>query len=131
MKKFINIGNNSNFQTIRPELNPVAIDEQIDVIHGTFLKYWIKIKNEGISRMNRNHIHLATGLPYDKGVISGIRHSADVFIYINLKLAISEGLQFYRSINQVILTPGDENGFIRPKYFLKVCDEKGQLLAKN
>lgn len=125
------MGINLGFQSINPELIQVSIDAQIQVIHGTFMKNWMKIKNVGISRMNRNHIHFSTGLPFDKSVTSGIRHSADVFIYINWKLAISEGLKFYRSINNVILSPGDENGFIGPKYFLKVSDKKGQVLDKN
>ena len=37
---------------------------------------------------------------------------------------IEDGLKFYRSENNVILSPGDENGFINPKYFLKVIDIK-------
>lgn len=112
-------------------MSAISIDEQIEVIHGTFLKYWINIKKEGISRMKRNHIHFSTGLPTDKSVISGIRPSVEVFFYINLKLALNEGLKFYRSLNNVVLSPGDENGFIRPKYFLKVCDKKGHILDKN
>lgn len=81
--------------------------------------------------MKRNHIHFSTALPSDKSVISGIRHDAQVFIYINLKLSILEGLQFYRSVNDVILSPGNENGFIIPKYFLKVCDNMGHMLNFN
>lgn len=78
--------------------------------------------------MKRNHIHFSTGLPSEKWVISGVRRNTEVFIYINLNLSMSEGLLFYRSANNVILSPGDENGFIKPKYFLKVCDIKGQVL---
>lgn len=81
--------------------------------------------------MNRNHIHFSTGLPNDKTVISGVRYNTEVFIYINWRLAMSEGLQFYRSLNNVVLCPGDENGFIKPKYFLIVCDNKGQVLNRT
>ena len=35
---------------------------------------------------------------------------------------VSGGLLFYRSANNVILCPGDENGFISTKYFEKVYD---------
>jgi 2'-phosphotransferase len=48
----------------RPEEVPVAL-------HGTYLKYWDSIKHQGLSRMKRNHIHLAPGEPGESGVISG------------------------------------------------------------
>lgn len=108
-------------------MTTILSDEQLCVIHGTYLKNWSSIRKDGLSRIKRNHIHFSSGLPDDKSVISGIRHNAEVFIYINLKLAILDGLKFYKSVNNVILSPGDENGFIRPKYFLKVCNNKGQI----
>lgn len=127
----VHLKNKLFFQSINAELKLISIDEQIEVIHGTFYKNWIKIKSEGLSRINRNHIHFSTGLPSDKTVISGVRHNAELFIFINWRVAMSEGLKFYRSVNNVILSPGDENGFIKPKYFLKVCDIKGQILTRN
>uniref|UniRef100_A0A6P7FKW0 tRNA 2'-phosphotransferase 1 n=1 Tax=Diabrotica virgifera virgifera TaxID=50390 RepID=A0A6P7FKW0_DIAVI len=111
------------FQVVdNSNLTPLNGDENIDVIHGTFYKNWESIKIEGISRANRNHIHFALGLPSDKSVISGVRQNCQVFIYINLKLATSDNLKFYRSANGVVLSPGNENGFILPKYFIKVLD---------
>lgn len=121
----------SCLQNVDVELKPVALDEEIEVIHGTSFKNWEKIKTEGLSRMKRNHIHFATGRPTDRNVISGVRNNAQIFIYINLWLAISEGLKFYRSINNVILSTGDENGIIKPKYFFKVCGNKGNILNLN
>jgi hypothetical protein len=35
---------------------------------------------------------------------------------------ILDGIKFYRSENNVILSPGDSEGFIKPKYFVKVVD---------
>lgn len=107
---------------------PILDNEQIDVIHGTYFKNWGAIKQNGLSRMKRNHIHFSEGLPDDKSVISGMRQNIEILIYINLKLAILQGLKFYKSVNKVILSSGDANGFIRPKYFLKVCDNKGQIV---
>lgn len=72
--------------------------------------------------MNRNHIHFAKGLPADGSVISGMRTNCQVYIYINLELALAEGIKFYRSANEVLLSPGNEKGIILPKYFLKVLD---------
>lgn len=75
--------------------------------------------------MKRNHIHFAKGLPSDKTVLSGIRKDCQIFIYIDLAKALREGIKFFKSSNEVILSPGDENGVIDPKYFLKVINSKG------
>ena len=42
------------------------------VVHGTYNKSWSIIKNDGLSKMGRNHIHFASGRFDDKTVISGI-----------------------------------------------------------
>lgn len=54
--------------------------------------------------MSRNHIHFAPGLPQEDGVISGMRKSCDVYIYIDMVQAIKDGIDFYISSNNVILT---------------------------
>ena len=67
-----------------------------------------------------------------------MRASCQVLIYINLKKALEgmtlivvinyvgvyvlDGLNFYRSSNNVILCAGDENGFIDSQYFERVCE---------
>lgn len=68
-------------QEIQQDVSPV--------IHGTSAKAWESIKEQGLSKMNRNHIHFAVGLPSDKGVISGMRNSSQVYIYINVSKARS------------------------------------------
>lgn len=105
------------------ELETILPHQLENVIHGTYYKCWGIIKNIGLSRMNRVHIHFANGLPNDN-VISGMRKDVEIVIYINVNKAIEANLKFYRSPNGVILSPGDINGIIHPKYFLKVCDIK-------
>lgn len=107
------------------ELIPVnAYTPEINqIIHGTYYKNWLKIKYEGLSRMNRLHIHFTTELS-NKQVISGMRSDAQVYIYIDLTKAIEAGINFFKSSNNVILSPGNLNGFIEPLYFLKVIDAK-------
>lgn len=75
----------------------------------------ISSEKEGLSRMNRNHIHLAQGVPGD-AVISGMRNSAQVLIYINLPLALASGLKFFISANGVVLCEGP----ISPQFFSRV-----------
>lgn len=87
--------------------------------------------------MLRNHIHIAQGLAGDT-VISGtlftspqlqwqntnlntgMRNSADIFIYIDLQKALDAGYKFQLSANGVILTSGNENGFLPPEFFSRV-----------
>jgi 2'-phosphotransferase len=97
------------------------------VIHGTRLQAWEHIKTKGLSTMNRNHVHFAIGLPGDSNVRSGVRKSSQVFIYIDVHKAMQDGIAFYRSKNDVILSDG-KDGIIEPKYFEKVIDTQGTSL---
>lgn len=69
--------------------------------------------------MNRNHIHLAPGLPEESQVISGMRSNCNVFIFIDGDLAMKDGIEFFKSANNVILTKG-MNGLLPLKYFKTV-----------
>ncbi|XP_018570411.1 tRNA 2'-phosphotransferase 1 [Anoplophora glabripennis] len=111
-----------------PDLVPILEANGTEAIHGTYNKNWHAIKKQGLKCMGRNHIHFATGLPDDRAVVSGMRKTAEVFIYINLPLALSDGIKFFKSTNGVILSSGNDKGIIDPKYFLKVCDSNGKFL---
>eukprot|EP00941_MAST-03F_sp_MAST-3F-sp1_P005370 g5370.t1 len=89
-------------------------------IHGTNSNAWKIIKSSGLSRMKRNHIHMAAGEPGTNGVISGMRRSCDVIIHIDVDAAMKDGISFYLSENNVILSPGP----IPPQFFSKVIHRK-------
>ncbi|CAC5418578.1 TRPT1 [Mytilus coruscus] len=102
------------------ELKPLLSANEVSmVIHGTYYASWEKIKHTGLSRMGRNHIHFAAGEPGENGVISGMRQSCEVMIFINLETALADGFKFFRSANNVILCAGNEDGVIPPKYFVE------------
>ncbi|KAI0947015.1 hypothetical protein AcV7_009567 [Taiwanofungus camphoratus] len=88
-------------------------------VHGTTLRAWELIREQGLSKMKRNHIHLAQGVP-GSGVISGMRNSSQILIYINVQKALDAGIKFYISANGVVLTEGDEHGHLSPQFFAKV-----------
>jgi 2'-phosphotransferase len=84
--------------------------------HGTYGVNIPFIMKDGLSRMSRKHIHIAAS----EDAKSGKRASCNRKIYINMALAMENGIKFYRSSNNVILTPGDDNGMLLSKYFLYI-----------
>merc|ERR1719221_1618110 len=96
-------------------VDPTQVSE---CVHGTYRVHWPFIKTQGLSKVARNHIHLANGLPED-GKIRGMRSTAELFVHVDIKKAMEDGVVFYRSKKEVILTQGFD-GWLPPKYFSKV-----------
>lgn len=127
------------------------IDFPKEIIHGTFKKNLeLILKSGGLSKMKRNHIHFTSGLPEwlielrrkprpslnsddniiqeedVEKIISGMRKTCNVLIYLDIeKLKNLNEIKIFKSENGVILSPGDENGFINKKYFKKITDQYG------
>lgn len=53
-----------------------------------------------------------------------MRSSCDIYIEIDMLLAVKDGIEFYLSKNNVILTRG-VNGVLHPRYFKKVVKRNG------
>ena len=49
-----------------------------------------------------------------------MRSSSEVLIYIDVAKAMAAGHKFFRSANGVVLSEGDDNGFIPPEYFARI-----------
>lgn len=64
------------------------------------------------------HIHFSTGYQ-DDTVISGMRKTCEIFIEIDMKKAMDDGIKFYKSNNGVILSKGINN-VLEKKYFKKI-----------
>jgi 2'-phosphotransferase len=58
-------------------------------------------------------------------VISGMRASSSVLIYIDLAAALDAGLKFWKSDNGVVLSEGDERGLVGSQFFKQVEERKG------
>jgi 2'-phosphotransferase len=85
-------------------------------IHGTTVgNYNLIDKSGGLSKMTR-HIHMIPCLPTDASVISGLKKNCKVLIHINMTKAMADGIKFYLSSNNVVLSDGI-NGIIDKKYF--------------
>jgi len=110
-------------------LTPISPEELAaleTIVHGTYRHSWLKhIQHEGLSRMKRNHIHFASGLPDgNEEVISGMRRTSEIYVFVDGGLCARDGIRFFRSDNGVILTAGLEGGMLPPLYFSKVLDAK-------
>eukprot|EP01071_Lankesteria_metandrocarpae_P006201 Lankesteria_metandrocarpae@DN4273_c1_g1_i1.p1 len=99
-------------------------------LHGTFYRCWGSISKTGLRRMQRNAIHFAAGLPGDEDVLSGMRKTAEIIIYLDVAFAMQDGITFYRSENNVILSSGVD-GVIQPKYFMRVVDARTNRFISN
>ncbi|ETW79252.1 hypothetical protein HETIRDRAFT_242589, partial [Heterobasidion irregulare TC 32-1] len=106
--------------TTSPRMSPITSPTDVPMaVHGTTRKAWQSISRQGLSRMSRNHIHLAQGIPGD-GIISGMRASAQILIHIDLPKALAAGIPFSLSDNGVVLSAGDARGFLHPAFFSRV-----------
>lgn len=105
-------------------LTEVTDPTEIQVcIHGTYKSALASILEHGLNRMKRNHIHMASGLPGEGGVISGMRSSCQVIIYIDVAKAMEAGVRFFKSSNGVILTQGlNDSGVLPPEFIQEVVE---------
>ncbi|KAJ7459882.1 KptA family-domain-containing protein [Mycena latifolia] len=114
-----------SMKAVKLDLQPITAVSDIPTglaVHGTTKEAWESISTQGLSKMTRNHIHLAQGVAGD--VISGVRGSSQVFIFIDVQRALDAGIKFFLSNNGVILTEGDERGILGPQFFSRVETSK-------
>jgi len=62
------------------------------IFHETYIKYLPKILNEGLSRMERNHVHLCKQI---EGTWIRKKKPANIVIYINVQAARHDRLKFF------------------------------------
>ncbi|TFY72455.1 hypothetical protein EVG20_g542 [Dentipellis fragilis] len=125
---WIRANHGHSMEAVKIDLKPILSASDIPMaVHGTNKKAWSSISKQGLSKMTRNHIHLAQGVP-GNGVISGMRNSASVLIYIDVQKALDAGILFFLSDNGVVLTEGDSRGFLSPEFFSRVENRYGKPL---
>jgi len=86
--------------------------------HGTYLDAWKQIKVDGLKTMSRKHIHFACHAPAVGEVISGMRTTSEVLIFLDLDKFFAAGMKLFRSHNGVFLSSGHE-GVIPPALFAR------------
>lgn len=122
-------------------LKPITVEHAPEsAVHGTSHSAWLLIAaSGGLKPMGRNHVHFASGLPAgfksiaedgkaddETPVISGMRKSSTILMFLDLKKAMEAGVDFWLSDNGVILSGGNAEGLIPLEYFKRVEDRTGE-----
>lgn len=53
-------------------------------------------------------------------VISGMRASATVLVWVDVRRSLAAGMRWWRSANGVVLTEGDHDGVVRLEWVCRV-----------
>lgn len=81
------------------------------LIHGTAERFIASIKQQGLTKQNRHHVHLSESSEVAEAV--GSRYGKPVLLEINTKEMLDEGFKFYRSSNNVWLVESVPARFIQ------------------
>jgi len=87
------------------------------IVHETYNKYLPKILTEGLSRIDRNHVHLCKQIG---GTWIIRKKRANIAIYIDVQEARQNGLKFFYAPNEVIMCSGNRSGNIPIKYLKEI-----------
>lgn len=90
-----------------------------EVVHGTYLRHWPLIRQQGLKVGHRNHVHFALRLGMDGEVVSGARADIEVAIYLDVRALISAGIPLFESSNGVFLSPGAK-GAVPASFFRRI-----------
>jgi putative RNA 2'-phosphotransferase len=87
----------------------IKVDLDIEVVippdflyHGTVDKFLEPIKNEGLQKMSRQHVHLSQDR--ETAIKVGSRRGKPIILIVNSKQMQEDGFKFYLSENKVWLT---------------------------
>jgi len=105
-----------------PEMIMTKYQEEVTgnqryIEHETYIKSLPQILLQGLSRMERNHIHLCKQIG---GTWIRRKKRTNIVIYIDVQTARKDDLKFYSAPNDVIMCSGDVNGYIPIKYFKEI-----------
>ena len=69
---------------------------------------------------------MATGLPGDGEVKSGVRNDCEVAVWVDVERGVAEGVPFFVSANGVVLSPGEgDSGTVPARLFLRAHRIRG------
>jgi 2'-phosphotransferase len=90
--------------------------------HGTYEQHLDSILQLGLLAGGRQNVHFSVGNPGET-VTSGMRQNCEIAVYVDLPRAARDGVPFYRSQNNVLLSDGI-NGAVPPQYIERIVHIK-------
>ncbi|KAI9915657.1 hypothetical protein PsorP6_007047 [Peronosclerospora sorghi] len=133
--KYIRANQGHTLQLVHDQdlLTPLEAPDAIrNCIHGTYREVWDRIWQVGLSKMQRNHIHFTESEVTTDEVVSGVRSNCNLLIYIDFPTALNDGIKFFKSSNNVVLSPGmGDTGVIDKNYFLRVVQRDGTVVYER
>ena len=84
--------------------------------HGTALKVIDKILKEGLDKMKRHHVHLSDNKETARKV--GQRHGKAVVLQVDANEMVKDGIEFYKSENNVWLVDSVHRRYLLEKMFI-------------
>lgn len=86
-------------------------------------------EEQGLSRMNRQHVHLAPALQ-DHQILPRPNSTLLIFLDLDKMLTADPPIPVYAAANGVLLSPGNEAGFVPKEFWRKaVHEEKGERIV--
>eukprot|EP01038_Epipyxis_sp_PR26KG_P010571 gene10571-14199_t len=108
-------------ELIYDELAMLLVTEPFPhLYHGTETRFISSILESGLMRMKRKHIHCVQHIKEEEQT-SGFKSKSQTIIEIDMMKCMNDGMIFYLSSNQVVLTEGFD-GIIPPEYIVNVLD---------
>ncbi|KAK5701040.1 tRNA 2'-phosphotransferase [Elasticomyces elasticus] len=100
----------------------------------------VHVESGGLKAISRNHVHFATGLPegftsivengaettVEAPVISGMRKSSTVLVFLDVSKAMDAGIKLWMSDNGVVLSEGNAESLIPLEVLRLVEDRTGE-----
>eukprot|EP01120_Amphizonella_sp_Union-15-10_P012368 TRINITY_DN547_c0_g1_i1.p1 TRINITY_DN547_c0_g1~~TRINITY_DN547_c0_g1_i1.p1 ORF type:complete len:249 (-),score=45.33 TRINITY_DN547_c0_g1_i1:111-755(-) len=123
---YIRANQGHSLKEVEVELKKISSLDDIPssvVIHGTYIKFWDSIKRTGLKTMGRKHVHFSIGEIGDRVVISGMRTTCDMLVYLDVEKCLLESVPLWLSANNVVLSEGI-GGVVPPTYFKYVLRSK-------
>ena len=83
--------------------------------------------------LNNNQCKSTNGKAAESTIISGMRTNASLLIWVSVRKSLVQGgLKWWRSANGVVLTEGDEKGFVATEWIERVVRRRdGQVIWKQ
>ncbi|KAL3896869.1 MAG: hypothetical protein SGCHY_003796 [Lobulomycetales sp.] len=110
--------NQGHSMDVRVPMRPVEAGQMDEVLHATCAGNVDGIRERGISRSKRRHVHF---IPGGGDVDRLARREADVLVAVDVDAAMRAGIPFYWADNGVVVSPGNDQGVVPSCFITRIA----------